>query len=214
MPLPMVHLAIAVRLADSFPAAGEPDFLLGSLAPDAIHMRAGARPADKDACHLRGVEGLPDLDRIRSLLAEGDRRSGPLADFTAGYAAHLIADRLWMVLVYSEFKRKLERLDPEAMRKLYYLETDQVDFDIYRRADWRPRVWEGLARVSAPEFSPLLGAGEIAAWRDHTLHWFDETMQEPGIVPQYLTDALTEDFVGQAAGSVSEFFSTLRRVDP
>ena len=54
MPLPMIHLAVAVgvhTLAGREPSAA---FLLGSIAPDAIHMRDGADRSDKERTHLEG----------------------------------------------------------------------------------------------------------------------------------------------------------------
>jgi hypothetical protein len=211
MPLPMVHLAIAVRLAGSGFSGRMPEFLLGSLAPDAIHARPGEEPADKDASHLRSGESLPDPVRIQTLLKDCRSKAEPLPSFAAGYAAHLIADRLWVTTIYADFKRNLSHLDPEALRNLYYLETDQVDFDLYRRVEWRPTAWDLLARASSPDFSPLLSADEIDRWREHTLHWFDELKQEPGIVPQYITDDLVHDFIERAVEAVSDFFSALRR---
>jgi len=58
MPLPMVHLAVAVRLYEAQGVLPPSGFLLGSLAPDAIHARPGTQRADKDVTHL-----LPGGDR-------------------------------------------------------------------------------------------------------------------------------------------------------
>jgi hypothetical protein len=205
MPLPMIHLAIAIKLAESEPSAAEPDFLLGSLAPDAIHMRSGAGMGDKNATHLRDAQGKPDLAGIRTFLNDNRYKAELPASFAAGYAAHLISDYLWIATIYTDFKRQLTHLDPEALRKLYYLETDQVDFDLYRQMDWREKVWDQLSQAIALDFPPLLSADEIDGWRDHTLHWFDELKQEPRIVPQYITDDLTFDFIEQACREVSAF---------
>lgn len=207
MPLPMVHLAIAIKLAESWPSARTPEFLLGSLSPDAIHMRPRAGTAEKDATHYRDAEGKPDLARIQTLLMDGQHSAGFLPAFAAGYAAHLIADRLWIATCYSDFKRQLAHLDPEARRTLYYLETDQVDFNLYRQTDWRRNVWDQLDRAVAPDFPPLLSASEIESWRERTLHWFDELMKEPKIVPQYITDALAYDFTDRAAKSIADLYS-------
>ena len=43
MPLPMVHLSVAVSLCEKDGRFPSPDFLLGSIAPDAIHMRPFTR---------------------------------------------------------------------------------------------------------------------------------------------------------------------------
>jgi hypothetical protein len=52
MPLPMVHLAIAVRAHELMGSEPTPAFLLGSIAPDAIHMRPNATRDDKRKTHL------------------------------------------------------------------------------------------------------------------------------------------------------------------
>ena len=40
MPLPMVHLSTAVKIS-ILQGLKSPEFYLGSLSPDAVHMRAG-----------------------------------------------------------------------------------------------------------------------------------------------------------------------------
>lgn len=52
MPLPMAHLAVAVRIQNLVDRNSFPNFLLGSIAPDAIHMRPGSGPDDKQRGHL------------------------------------------------------------------------------------------------------------------------------------------------------------------
>jgi hypothetical protein len=52
MPLPMVHLAVAVRVHEVESRVPSSAFLLGSIAPDAIHMRPGTGRDDKRRVHL------------------------------------------------------------------------------------------------------------------------------------------------------------------
>lgn len=52
MPLPMVHLAIAVQAHKLISSEPTPAFLLGSIAPDAIHMRPNTTRNDKQKTHL------------------------------------------------------------------------------------------------------------------------------------------------------------------
>ncbi len=195
MPLPMVHLAIAVRLGEIWPVVDSPDFLLGSLAPDAIHARAGAGEVEKAVTHFRDAQWEFDLARIQEMFSENVQKEGKLASFSAGYAAHLLSDHLWLTTVTAGFKDTLGSLEFEVGRAIYYEETDQIDFDLYRRMEWPPRVWEQLRQTDAPEFPPLLTAGEINAWSEKTLHWFDELKEEPKITPKYFTYEVTLDYI-------------------
>jgi hypothetical protein len=89
---------------------------------------------------------------------------------------------------------------------LYYSETDQVDFNIYHQAPWRPGVWQKLAAVQAVDFPPFLRAAEIDGWRDRTLRWFGELKQEPGVTLQYFTDAMAQDFIHTASQQLAAKF--------
>jgi hypothetical protein len=166
MPLPMVHLTVAVRRYES-DGTLPPAFLLGSLAPDAIHMRPGAGREDKARTHLLAPPDTADHAAIRDLLGRYRTADRELADFAAGYAAHLLTDRHWAEAVYRPFRRALPpTLDPVSRRELYYRETDQLDFDLYHHMPWRPRVWELLALAPARDFAGLLKAAEIGRSSD------------------------------------------------
>ncbi len=64
MPLPMVHLAVAIQMHRLEQRIPSPDFLLGSIAPDAIHMRPDTGREDKQRVHLAEIPD-PDHERVR-----------------------------------------------------------------------------------------------------------------------------------------------------
>ncbi len=203
MPLPMVHLAVAIRLHEPRGAEPSPAFLLGSIAPDAIHMRPGAGRGEKHGAHLLDRPATGDRDPIAELRAGYREADAALRDFADGYAAHLLTDRLWNVLLERDYKPRLPPdLDPAERRALYYQETDQLDFNLYHRSPWRPRVWALLGQAPPPEFAPLLAAEEIGRWRDRTLAWFEAPEKEPRITPLYLTDAAIHAFIERATDAV------------
>jgi len=204
MPLPMIHLAIAVELGRVYPQCMSPAFLLGSIAPDSIHMRPNATGDDKQATHLI-AEGsrFAENDDLHNLINQHHLAQPPLPLFTLGYVVHILTDNFWKQTVIDSFRAKLpQELDHAAYRRLYYQETDQLDFNLYHHAAWRPDVWDRLAAADAVDFPPLLTASEIGGWCDRTLRWFTELKEEPGIIPEYLTDSLAQDFVAKAAGYV------------
>jgi hypothetical protein len=78
---------------------------------------------------------------------------------------------------------------------------------------WRPDVWDRLAEAQAVDFPPLLTASEIDGWCDRTLCWFTELKEEPGIIPEYLTDTLAQDFVLKATGYIEDLFNQWALLD-
>ena len=208
MPLPMVHLSVAVALSEKagrFPSA---DFLLGSLAPDAIHMRPGSQKCDKEHVHLI------DLGASPSVLLKLFRSDYGLAEsqpegFAGGYLAHLLTDRLWWQTVITPFRAKFppDFREPD-FRKLYYRDTDRIDLDLYRQAPWRPQAWSSLESASAIDFPPFLTAAEILQWRDRSLHWFDDPSHAALGAPVYITQFDTQAFIVRAVDEIAGLFST------
>lgn len=202
MPLPMVHLAIAVQAHTLANRRLTPAFVLGSLAPDAIHMRPGTDRDDKARVHL-GLWQMSEpeaLERIQNLMDENCSEENGLDPFVGGYAAHLLTDYWWLQAFARPFFERFSSDTPsEERREWYYRETDQVDFNLYRCAAWRQAVWRMLAEACAPDFSPYLSADEIDGWRQRTLDWFEKLKQEPGILPQFITDEVVADFIQSSA---------------
>ena len=195
MPLPMVHLAVAIRMHELGNCIPDRAFLLGSIAPDAVHMRPGAEPSDKITVHLAEPAELR-YERARELLVKSQSDHCGTMRFSSGYIAHLLTDYLWRDNVLEPFHKKLSRkFSFDERRRLYYQETDQIDFDLYYRMPWRMEVWHKLS-VSQPEdFCLLLTAEEIGKWRDRVLTWFEVIKPEPKIKPIYITYSETQRFI-------------------
>lgn len=206
MPLPMVHFAVAVQLGErsgQFPSA---EFLLGSIAPDAIHMRPQIQYVAKLITHLLQPADTPDHAHVRDLLNQYADMPAPYPVFTAGYVAHLLTDRFWTRTIGEPVFARLADIDEASRRSLYYRETDQIDCNLYHHMPWQQEVWSRLQHYAAPDFSPLLSSSEIDLWRERTLRWFEDPAHEPHITPQYLTDRLVADFILQAAQYVEKQF--------
>jgi hypothetical protein len=215
MPLPMVHFAVAVQLGErssQFPSA---EFLLGSIAPDAIHMRPESQHRDKLITHLLDPADTPDHTQVRDLLAHYTAMPAPYPAFAAGYAAHVLTDRLWSSTITEPFYAQLPPdTDDVTWRKLYYQETDQIDCNLYHHMPWQPEVWSCLAQADSLDFLPLLSSSEIDLWRKRTLRWFEDPSHEPHVTPNYLTDSLVENFASRAARYVETHFYAWQIVDP
>lgn len=201
MPLPMVHLSIAMQVCEKLNIIPSAQLLLGSIAPDAIHMRTNVGREDKDVTHFRDKPELDRLKRVKSMYESYQKREE--ADFIKGYCIHLLTDFYWVDTIIQNFEKNLpEGYTKNERQSLYYLETDQIDFNLYRNMPWRPEVWQSLQGAIPMDMSPLLTAAEISLWRDRVVDWFDKIKQEPKIVPQYITDSMVDGFMAEASSFI------------
>ncbi|CAG7652274.1 zinc dependent phospholipase C family protein [Paenibacillus allorhizosphaerae] len=213
MPLPMVHLSVAVEYFEYGDVP--PAFLLGSIAPDAIHMRKGTNREDKRRTHLN-VENEPDLQAYMRNKYEhyiSQSPDEPWKWFVKGYFAHLLTDYFWLLDVYSVFKARtgLDGLTKDEARKAYYRDTDQIDFTYYRTKPWVSEVWSGLIGARSFDVEPLLTAEEIHYWRFRTVHWFDLLGEEPGTEPRYITQPMVDAFIPAASRRIRGMFTAWDR---
>lgn len=210
MPLPMVHLAVAVRICGLEGVALSPDFLLGSIAPDAIHMRTGSSPHDKQATHFAEIPD-PQHERLRELFTSSRSQTGSTRDFSMGYVTHILTDQLWGNTIVVSFGKSIpSELSDQECGKLYYQETDQIDIDLYRQAPWRAEVWKKLTSAQPNDFTLLLTADEITRWRDRTQVWYVDPAHDPKITPVHITRQEVDAFIGQAAEEIVATFRSWR----
>lgn len=210
MPLPMVHFWVAVRMAQARGTFPSREFLLGSIAPDAVHVRPDYERAYKRRSHLNDPPDSEDHARVRDFVVEHVRDTGAndaAARYAIGYAAHVLTDRLWLQRVYNPFRERNQHLTREELRSLYYQETDQIDFNLYHGSRWREPVWKVLEAVEAPDEVQLVTPSEVDQWRCRTLRRFTELKDEPGIVPREITDEMVAEFVAEACSVVAEQFA-------
>ena len=202
MPLPMVHLAVALGVHQHLGREVAPGFLLGCIAPDAIHMRADTTRSDKRHTHLREVGDLENEMVQRWLLGQLD--AAPAYDeLVRGYAAHLLTDRHWLQTVVADFRQQVPHgLDLRELRTLYYHDTDSIDTRLYYHAPWRPAVWQKLAIAQVYDVDELLSAPEIDQWRQRTLGWFDHHEEDLDTVPVYISDERVRQFIMDAGQRV------------
>ena len=207
MPLPMVHLSIAVTLSENEGRFPSPDYLLGNIAPDAIHMRPHTTKQDKEHVHFMELGASPQELVYLFQTKYGMDESGTLG-FIGGYLTHLLTDRLWWQTVIAPFRNKFPSTLPESdFRTLYYQDTDGIDIDLYRMMPWRPQVWSGLETAKAKDFALLLTEEEILRWRDRTLLWFNQHAQDLTVHPVYISFSDTQIFIKRAAKEIAGLLS-------
>jgi hypothetical protein len=208
MPLPMVHFGVAMKYTDdkNVPTS----FLLGNIAPDAIHMRKSAVRQDKRITHFR-VNNIVDIFSLENTYREYIllRQDVDWEWFVRGYFVHVLTDYYWLHSVYKIFKESVvnEQLTNKEIRLIYYKETDQIDYNFYRTENWKDTVWDGLIHTKTFGFDPLLSFDEINYWRLRTIHWFDLLSFEPRVEPKYITQSLVNDFIVETTDQVKRILT-------
>ena len=208
MPLPMVHLSIANSILDAgYEFWDLPQFYLGSISPDAIHMRENSNILDKNNTHLvPNGRKLSSIDESECVALVSDFINSHYdyndMDFLWGYLLHILTDLYWTNSVYCKFVEDYRKdITPvQEERMAYYNDTDQLDQFLYNESIWRNAVWRELHNAKCSNFLDLLTAKEINAWNQRTLHWYDNGESQHKNPIKYIT----KENIGSFISSYSE----------
>ncbi|MCU7197868.1 hypothetical protein GMB50_08970 [Turicibacter sanguinis] len=159
MPSPIVHLNVISQVSKCLTLSLTPDLLLGSISPDAIHMRPNQTWADKSVTHFYDIADDDFFDAIsqaKQMLTE------VAPDFKLGYLIHLYTDYLWREVIYAPYfharKETMARLELHA---LYYRDMQRID-EVLKSSVLMlvPELKQAMARHGCP----FLSQGEIEQW--------------------------------------------------
>lgn len=139
-------------------------FYSGSIAPDAIHARAGFIRADKKHTHLR--DDIPDdifhekanlqlfHRRISELIEKCNEREEYL-DFYRGYLVHLLTDELFILNIRKDFTSQMKLKGVATKDREYYT---SIVTDMNRNDFLLVENYEGIDEIKAS----LVEAKDIA----------------------------------------------------
>lgn len=211
MPYPMAHLMIARQVLAQRPMQDPAAFVLGTLAPDAVHFRPGYHSGMKKITHfveddLPWGENLDTAQRQRSVwdFAKKDRQLSP--DFRLGYCVHLLSDICWAHWFYQPLILSLpgaERARAEEATRADQAEMD-ARFSVLLR---REAMWQ-LLREAVPEGLPgVVEQGEVQAIRDSILgEQYADRREDPSHVFTRLTPARMQWFIKAVPVAMESFF--------
>lgn len=206
MPWPMVHFAIATNISIFDPS---PSFLLGSIAPDAIHMRGNIARKEKGVTHLVSDGEFPSIEILKSNCLEYLRINLEVdwKEYILGYFAHIYADIRWTVTIYAEFEREYYG-DKKDIRKIYNQEVSQLEFVLFRTEEWAPQsIIRKLQRANAYTISPFVTQNEVNLYRDKKIEWLLDDSNEPKIETAYFIDIKVRDFIINTSNELNGLFN-------
>nr|WP_154887072.1 hypothetical protein [Paenibacillus xylanexedens] len=171
MPWPMVHFAVASEIV----LHSSPSFLLGSLAPDSIHVRTNIR-SEKAKTHLMAVEHEFPTDTDFQHVIESNRQrmqqDHQFAQYLCGYIAHIYTDREWTYQIYPPYEA-----DPNG-RSVYTHDVKKLEFRILREYVGAYGWLDQLMTAKAYEFGGL-SSHEVYEYRGEKLNFLMNKENEP-----------------------------------
>lgn len=209
MPLPMIHLCTAVKI-NSLKCSKSPEFYLGSIAPDAVHMRPGFVRDDKVKSHCNARE-IAAIGKLEPLCEKIEKSVGKEQEFLLGYLVHILTDLFWENTILKTYEKRYEAdLAPLQDRRMaYYNDTDQLDFAFYEKESWRPGIWELLGQATVFSLEGAVSSEEVAAWKSRTLNWYHRGKSQHTNPIKYISYEELEAFAGSAAGKCDEYLGDI-----
>lgn len=205
MALPMVHLLAAWAWAQDKPELREnPDYYLGAISPDAIHVRDGDDKSHKNEIHLNNWR-YPDPDRVLAYWLE---RNAP---FDIGYGIHVLLDGQWAVAFRKRFPEMLLP-DGRPDTSIYYNDTVIADFSFYKESPLTPFFFDMIRRGKAPADHPQLRLHEFEAWRGDTLAFYDRPCPKSEPV-RFITREYIQEFLQECQGMMTVTYERMLKMN-
>lgn len=199
LPWPMVHFEIARRLYGD----PSPEFLLGSLAPDSIHVRTNDR-VEKNKSHLMQPNGdFATNDDLKGILNIQKKCDSSYLDFIHGYVAHIYADREWTFTVYREFEKQ------SADKNVYNIDVSKIEFLLSRSAEWLEEVIQKLNKSACYDVGGLTRQ-EILTYKDEIIDYLSDPLNEPMNVPGIISLDMVERFIDDVVHELKLMFEKRR----
>lgn len=180
MSYPMVHLKVAYGLLARYGGGcveRPGDFLLGAVAPDAVHFHDGYNVSLKEKSHLWrfgprwGVtlESEGWLDAIRKFWQE--KKDDENRDFMAGYCNHLLTDWENDRCIWTPFReRAMQGEAVDEVHREYAVEAYGIDQWLYQNGEESQEIWRLLEQGQVYEVKDCILKEDLARQKQSLLN--------------------------------------------
>ncbi|MCM1047350.1 MAG: hypothetical protein NC433_02865 [Clostridiales bacterium] len=236
----MIHMEIAYRLLKRVPKIKhmptiehEAEFILGSVAPDSVHMNEAYNIDMKVRSHMfEGCGEWSDTqdykrwrDNIRAVLKRyvagqeesGFRGSGVkesglsgsgFKDFVLGLCVHCLTDynndiKIWRALQ----KEFIPPMSLPEFREPYYVEAKGIDLWLYQNSRHSKAIMELLKNAVSFDVEGLVKREDIEKQRNHLL--YTQYNADRIVISGYrfLSAERIEDFIESTIDDILDFFT-------
>ena len=198
MAMPMMHLLIADKIytEDSSAIRSYGEFLLGSIAPDAVHMREDCTRELKRTAHYRYNSESP-ISYFDTFF--GEYSTSENRDFVLGYLVHLLSDMIWYHTVRVPFKEKfLQASSPGlSINEAYYADCGQIE-ELLFWEEKAPQIISGIKESRAYSLGGIIDAESVRAWKEKLILAYNSKRE---ILPrtQYISEQDIRDYIANCS---------------
>lgn len=198
MALTMVHLLVADLWAQGRPEyLRSPEYYLGAVSPDAIHIRYHDDKSRKDEFHLYNWQSF----HREPVLAYWRQRRAP---FDIGYGVHVLTDCQW-VPWYRDTFPGIFLPNGRLNIDVYYNDTFITDFALYHGMPRLREILDMLETAQIPDDHPLLTRHEFDAWRQIILDGYHGECPRHDPV-QFVTEEYVRDFADDSIPLIEDVY--------
>lgn len=219
MPFQMTHLHIGKNIHKLFPETIKDlsQFYLGTVAPDAVHNRAGYISDYKKASHLCvGDERwgmLTNNDEwIESVLEFlYKNKNSDNYDFILGYSCHVLSDIYNNIAVWTPFRLEYPDELTKGYGGLYHQESEKVEIELALRDENKDNFWVHLEKAKSTSLNDIIFAEEIEKHKENILYnWYKDKEHQDISSNRLVTIESTMNFVEDASNFIVSKIINLR----
>ncbi|MDE7282815.1 MAG: zinc dependent phospholipase C family protein [Lachnospiraceae bacterium] len=206
MAQPMMHLLIADKIYakefSSIHSYGE--FLLGSIAPDSVHVKANYTRELKDISHYR-FNSKSHISYFDTFTNEYNTVENK--DFVVGYLVHLLSDMIWYHSVRVPFKEEFQKTPSQSMsmNEAYYADCEQIEQLMFFEKN-APCIIEAINKSKAYSLEGLVDAEDVRIWKEKIIFDYNNK-KNISVHTKYISEQHIRDYIENCAGVCTEYLS-------
>ena len=218
----MIHMEAAYRLLETLPwISQKADFILGSVAPDSVHMDPAYQIAMKETSHLFTGSGewgntgdFENWDRnIRACwLTQRQKESGG-RDFAAGVCVHCWTDLIYARDIWMKLRHHYTPIMGfDTFQKAYSVEARGIDLWLWQNSPNTPEIKDLLEAGIFYPMEGLQSSANMSRLKENLLHHQYEGEKVDVTNYQYVPEAVIREFISEAPKEIAGYFDQMKLI--
>ncbi len=180
MAFQMIHMEIAYRLLKHLPQlSNAAEFILGSVAPDSVHMNPNYNVGMKVKSHLfEGCGKWSDTQdyqqwkrNINSFCKIIAGKAHAYRDFGIGICVHCLTDYWNDIKIWRKLQSEnIPPMNIDAFKKAYYPEAQGIDLWLYQNSKNTKIIRKLLSEAFALDIENIVNKEDIERQKSHLLN--------------------------------------------
>lgn len=196
MPSSLFHLNVSKKIAEKYPKYDTPNFYIGTIAPDAIHVNGFAEKSIRWSAHKRAK----DLEewKLNIIHFYEEEKNNFSQDYLLGYIVHVLTDIVVDQMFYKEgiYENIIKSRANENEASKFFKNQIQVYENSQLNEEWWKDVKNKLNSAQAYEINNI-HEKEIIGWKEKILKDYEMAQFEKCdyVTPKMLDECLNKVIV-------------------